>query len=160
MSKKLNIYLAGPRGFCAGVDRAIEMVKEALKKYGKPVYVRHEIVHNKYVVENLKAEGAIFVEELDEIKDKSRPVIFSAHGVPKKVPEEALKLNLLFYDATCPLVSKIHKEVERFDKKQLPVKKKKKKKKKNGFTNGSSRLCSFCLLCCICIVPFHIVVCM
>ncbi len=121
MSKKLNIYLAGPRGFCAGVDRAIEMVKEALKKYGKPVYVRHEIVHNKYVVENLKAEGAIFVEELDEIKDKSRPVIFSAHGVPKKVPEEALKLNLLFYDATCPLVSKIHKEVERFDKKQLPV---------------------------------------
>ena len=121
MSKKLNIYLAGPRGFCAGVDRAIEMVKEALKKYGKPVYVRHEIVHNKYVVENLKAEGAIFVEELDEIKDKSRPVIFSAHGVPKKVPQEALKLNLLFYDATCPLVSKIHKEVERFDKKQLPV---------------------------------------
>ena len=121
MNKKLNIYLAGPRGFCAGVDRAIEMVKEALKKYGKPVYVRHEIVHNKYVVEKLKSEGAIFVEELNEIKDKSRPVIFSAHGVPKSVPEEALKLNLIYYDATCPLVSKIHKEVEQFDKKKLPV---------------------------------------
>ncbi len=121
MNKKLNIYLAGPRGFCAGVDRAIEMVKEALKKYGEPVYVRHEIVHNKYVVENLKAEGAVFVEELDEIKDKSRPVIFSAHGVPKSVPEEALKLNLIYFDATCPLVSKIHKEVEHFDKKKLPV---------------------------------------
>ena len=121
MSKKLNIYLAGPRGFCAGVDRAIEMVKEALKKYGRPVYVRHEIVHNKFVVENLKSEGAVFVEELDEIKDKSRPVIFSAHGVPKSVPEEALKLNLLYFDATCPLVSKIHKEVEHFDKKKLPV---------------------------------------
>ena len=121
MDKKLNIYLAGPRGFCAGVDRAIEMVKEALKKYGKPVYVRHEIVHNKYVVENLKSDGAIFVEELNEIKDKSRPVIFSAHGVPKSVPIEALKLNLIYYDATCPLVSKIHKEVEHFDKKKLPV---------------------------------------
>ncbi len=121
MNKKLNIYLAGPRGFCAGVDRAIEMVKEALKKYGKPVYVRHEIVHNKYVVENLRSEGAVFVEELDEIKDKSRPVIFSAHGVPKSVPNEALKLNLIYYDATCPLVSKIHKEVEHFDKKNLPV---------------------------------------
>ena len=121
MSKKLNIYLAGPRRFCAGVDRAIEMVKEALKKYGQPVYVRHEIVHNKYVVENLKSEGAIFVEELSEIKDKSRPVIFSAHGVPKSVPIEALKLNLIYFDATCPLVSKIHKEVEHFDKKNLPV---------------------------------------
>lgn len=121
MSKKLNIYLAGPRGFCAGVDRAIEMVKEALRKYGQPVYVRHEIVHNKYVVENLKAEGAVFVEELNEIKDKSRPVIFSAHGVPKSVPQEALDLNLSYFDATCPLVSKIHKEVEIFDRKQLPV---------------------------------------
>ncbi len=121
MNKKLNVYLAGPRGFCAGVDRAIEMVKGALKKYGHPVYVRHEIVHNKYVVENLKSEGAIFVEQLDEIKDRSRPVIFSAHGVPKSVPEEALKLNLLYFDATCPLVSKIHKEVEHFDKKKLPV---------------------------------------
>ena len=121
MSKKLNIYLAGPRGFCAGVDRAIEMVKEALNKYGQPVYVRHEIVHNKYVVENLKSEGAVFIEELNEIKDKSRPVIFSAHGVPKSVPQEALDLNLLYFDATCPLVSKIHKEVEFFDRKQLPV---------------------------------------
>ena len=121
MSKKLNIYLAGPRGFCAGVDRAIEMVKRALKKYGEPVYVRHEIVHNKFVVENLKSEGAIFIEELDEIKDKSRPVIFSAHGVPKSVPETALALNLIYFDATCPLVSKIHKEVEHFDKKNLPV---------------------------------------
>ena len=121
MNKKLNVYLAGPRGFCAGVDRAIEMVKSALKKYGKPVYVRHEIVHNKYVVDSLKSEGAIFVEDLNEIDDKSRPVIFSAHGVPKSVPEEASKLNLLFFDATCPLVSKIHKEVEQFDKKKLPV---------------------------------------
>ena len=121
MTKKLNIYLAGPRGFCAGVDRAIEMVKGALKKYGSPVYVRHEIVHNKFVVENLKSQGAIFVEELDEIKDKSRPVIFSAHGVPKAVPKEALNLNLIYYDATCPLVSKIHKEVENFDKKNFPV---------------------------------------
>ena len=121
MTKKLNIFLAGPRGFCAGVDRAIEMVKGALKKYGAPVYVRHEIVHNKFVVENLKSQGAIFVEELDEIKDKSRPVIFSAHGVPKAVPEEALNLNLIYYDATCPLVSKIHKEVENFDKKNFPV---------------------------------------
>ena len=121
MTKKLNIYLAGPRGFCAGVDRAIEMVKGALKKYGSPVYVRHEIVHNKFVVENLKSQGAIFVEELNEIEDKSRPVIFSAHGVPKAVPEEALSLNLIYYDATCPLVSKIHKEVENFDKKNLPV---------------------------------------
>ena len=121
MTKKLNIYLAGPRGFCAGVDRAIEMVKGALKKYGSPVYVRHEIVHNKFVVENLKSQGAIFIEELNEIKDKSRPVIFSAHGVPKAVPEEALNLNLIYYDATCPLVSKIHKEVENFDKKNFPV---------------------------------------
>ena len=121
MTQKLNIFLAGPRGFCAGVDRAIEMVKGALKKYGAPVYVRHEIVHNKFVVENLKSQGAIFVEELNEIEDRSRPVIFSAHGVPKAVPEEALSLNLVYYDATCPLVSKIHKEVENFDKKNLPV---------------------------------------
>ena len=121
MTKKLNIFLAGPRGFCAGVDRAIEMVKGALKKYGAPVYVRHEIVHNKFVVENLKSQGAIFVEELNEIEDRSRPVIFSAHGVPKAVPEEALSLNLVYYDATFPLVSKIHKEVENFYKKNLPV---------------------------------------
>jgi len=85
----INLYLANPRGFCAGVDRAIEIVKKTIKKYGTPVYVRHEIVHNKYVVEDLKKQGVIFIEELDEIKDKSRPVIFSAHGVPKSVPDSA-----------------------------------------------------------------------
>ena len=121
MNKKLDIYLAGPRGFCAGVERAILMVQEAIKKYGSPVYVRHEIVHNKYVVDNLKAEGAIFVEELSEIDQTDRPVIFSAHGVPKSVPKEAEKLNLLYYDATCPLVSKIHREVENFERKSLPI---------------------------------------
>ena len=121
MNKKLDIYLAGPRGFCAGVDRAILMVQEALKKYGSPVYVRHEIVHNKYVVDSLKDEGAIFIEELSEINQKDRPVIFSAHGVPKSVPIEAEKLNLLYYDATCPLVSKIHREVENFERRNLPV---------------------------------------
>ena len=121
MNKKLDIYLAGPRGFCAGVERAILMVQEAIKKYGSPVYVRHEIVHNKYVVDNLKAEGAIFVEELNEIDQTDRPVIFSAHGVPKSVPKEAEELNLLYYDATCPLVSKIHREVENFERKSLPV---------------------------------------
>ena len=121
MNKKLDIYLAGPRGFCAGVDRAILMVQEALKKYGSPVYVRHEIVHNKYVVDSLKDEGAIFIEELSEIDQKDRPVIFSAHGVPKSVPIEAEKLNLLYYDATCPLVSKIHREVENFERRNLPV---------------------------------------
>ena len=121
MNKKLDIYLAGPRGFCAGVDRAILMVQEALKKYGSPVYVRHEIVHNKYVVDSLIAEGAIFIEELSEIDQKDRPVIFSAHGVPKSVPIEAEKLNLLYYDATCPLVSKIHREVENFERRNLPV---------------------------------------
>ena len=121
MNKKLDIYLAGPRGFCAGVERAILMVKEAIKKYGKPVYVRHEIVHNKFVVENLKEEGAIFIEELDEMKDSKRPVIFSAHGVPKKIPNKARDLNLIFFDATCPLVSKIHREVENFEKNKLPI---------------------------------------
>jgi len=121
MNKKLDIYLAGPRGFCAGVERAILMVQKAIKKYGSPVYVRHEIVHNKYVVDNLKAEGAIFVEELSEINQTDRPVIFSAHGVPKSVPKEAEELNLLYYDATCPLVSKIHREVENFERKNLPV---------------------------------------
>jgi len=121
MNKKLDVYLAGPRGFCAGVERAILMVQEAIKKYGAPVYVRHEIVHNKYVVDNLKEEGAIFVEELYEIDQRDRPVIFSAHGVPKSVPKEAKNLNLLYFDATCPLVSKIHREVENFEKKNLPV---------------------------------------
>ena len=121
MDKKLDLYLAGPRGFCAGVERAILMVKEALKKYGKPVYVRHEIVHNKFVVETLKKEGAIFIEELDEMKDSKRPVIFSAHGVPKKIPKKARDLNLIFFDATCPVVSKIHREVENFEKNKLPI---------------------------------------
>ena len=121
MIKKLDIYLAGPRGFCAGVERAILMVKEAIKKYGKPVYVRHEIVHNKYVVDSLKKEGAIFIEDLNEMKDPKRPVIFSAHGVPKEVPKKAKDLNLIFFDATCPLVSKIHREVENFEKNKLPT---------------------------------------
>ena len=116
-NKKIKIYLASPRGFCAGVDRAIEIVKKSLKKYGSPVYVRHEIVHNKHVVESLKKIGAIFVEELDEIKDKSRPVIFSAHGVPKSVPEQAESLKMNYIDATCPLVSKVHREAENLNKK-------------------------------------------
>ncbi len=111
-NKKLKIYLAAPRGFCAGVDRAIEIVKKSLDKYGAPVYVRHDIVHNKHVVESLKKIGAVFVEELEEIHDKSRPVIFSAHGVPKSVIEEAGNLNMIFIDATCPLVSKVHREAE------------------------------------------------
>ena len=112
MTKDLKILLASPRGFCAGVDRAIEIVKKTLTKYGSPVYVRHEIVHNTQVVENLKKMGAIFVEELNEIKDVSRPVIFSAHGVPKSVPEEALYKNMFYIDATCPLVTKVHREAE------------------------------------------------
>jgi len=117
MKNKINIYLASPRGFCAGVDRAIEIVKKSIDKYGAPVYVRHEIVHNKYVVESLRKIGAIFVEELDEIKDTSRPVIFSAHGVPKSVPKEASNLKMEYIDATCPLVSKVHREAENLNKK-------------------------------------------
>jgi len=112
VSKELKILLASPRGFCAGVDRAIEIVKRTLLKFGPPVYVRHEIVHNTQVVENLKKLGAIFVEELSQIKDKSRPVIFSAHGVPKSVHEEASNKNMFYIDATCPLVTKVHKEAE------------------------------------------------
>ena len=111
-NKELKILLAAPRGFCAGVDRAIEIVKKSINKYGAPVYVRHEIVHNKHVVESLKKIGAIFVEELSEIKDKTRPVIFSAHGVPKAVPAEANNLKMEYIDATCPLVSKVHREAE------------------------------------------------
>ncbi len=107
---RLDILLCAPRGFCAGVDRAIQIVELALKKYGPPVYVRHEIVHNKYVVESLKAKGAVFVEELDEIPDTQQPVIFSAHGVPKAVPAAAAARNLFHLDATCPLVGKVHKE--------------------------------------------------
>ena len=110
--KPLTILLASPRGFCAGVDRAIQIVERAIERYGRPVYVRHEIVHNRFVVENLEAKGAIFVAELDEVPD-DRPVVFSAHGVPKAVPEEAGRRGLLFVDATCPLVSKVHREAER-----------------------------------------------
>jgi 4-hydroxy-3-methylbut-2-enyl diphosphate reductase len=117
MKKELKIYLASPRGFCAGVKRAIEIVDKSLIKYGAPVYVRHEIVHNKQVVEDLKKRGAIFVDELTDIEDKSRPVIFSAHGVPKSVPEEAKAKKLSFLDATCPLVSKVHRESEQLYKK-------------------------------------------
>ena len=121
MKNDLKIFLAAPRGFCAGVDRAIEIVKKTLKKYGSPVYVRHEIVHNKNVVGSLKKLGAIFVEEISESSDPSRPVIFSAHGVPKNVPEEA-KLKKIFYiDATCPLVSKVHRETEQLHKKGFDI---------------------------------------
>ena len=120
-SKEIKILLAAPRGFCAGVERAIEIVKKSIDKYGAPVYVRHEIVHNKYVVDGLKKMGAIFVEELHEIKDKSRPVIFSAHGVPKKVPLEAEKFKMEYVDATCPLVSKVHRETENLNKNGVQV---------------------------------------
>ena len=108
----LTVMLASPRGFCAGVDRAIQIVERAIEKYGAPVYVRHEIVHNRFVVETLEAKGAIFVEELDEVPDDA-PVVFSAHGVPKAVPAEAERRKLLYLDATCPLVSKVHREAER-----------------------------------------------
>tara|TARA_B100000003_G_scaffold8599_1_gene7461 strand:- start:1047 stop:1991 length:945 start_codon:yes stop_codon:yes gene_type:complete len=114
--KEIKILLSAPRGFCAGVERAIEIVEKSIQKYGAPVYVRHEIVHNKYVVDDLKNKGAIFVEELEEIKDKSRPVIFSAHGVPKKIPEDAKSYNMTYIDATCPLVSKVHREAENLHK--------------------------------------------
>ncbi|MBB3592223.1 4-hydroxy-3-methylbut-2-enyl diphosphate reductase [Rhizobium sp. BK529] len=114
----LTIRLCGPRGFCAGVDRAIQIVVLALKAYGAPVYVRHEIVHNRYVVEGLEAKGAVFVEELDEIpaEHRAQPVVFSAHGVPKSVPEDANARNLFYLDATCPLVSKVHKQAMRHNR--------------------------------------------
>ena len=112
MSKsKLTVYLAAPRGFCAGVDRAIQIVERALERYGAPVYVRHEIVHNRHVVESLEKKGAVFVEELDEIPGQF-PVVFSAHGVPKAIPAEAERRELMYLDATCPLVSKVHREAE------------------------------------------------
>ena len=114
--KQIKILLSAPRGFCAGVERAIEIVEKSLKKFGSPVYVRHEIVHNKYVVDDLRKKGAIFVEELDEVEDKSRPVIFSAHGVPKSVPAQADNYNINYIDATCPLVSKVHREAENLNK--------------------------------------------
>jgi len=120
-SKEIKILLAAPRGFCAGVERAIEIVRKSINKYGAPVYVRHEIVHNKHVVDNLKKIGAIFVEELDEIKDRTRPVIFSAHGVPKSVPKEAVNYNMEYIDATCPLVSKVHREAENLNKSGVHV---------------------------------------
>ncbi len=115
-NKELKILLSAPRGFCAGVERAIEIVEKSIQKYGSPVYVRHEIVHNKFVVDDLKNKGAIFVEELEEIEDKTRPVIFSAHGVPKKIPQDAKKYNMNYVDATCPLVSKVHREAENLHK--------------------------------------------
>ena len=114
--KEIRILLAAPRGFCAGVDRAIEIVKKSIDKFGAPVYVRHEIVHNKHVVESLKKIGAVFIEELSEVQDKSRPIIFSAHGVPKSVPKEAENLKMEYIDATCPLVSKVHREAENLNK--------------------------------------------
>lgn len=119
--RALTVMLAAPRGFCAGVDRAIQIVELALRKYGAPVYVRHEIVHNRYVVDNLRAKGAVFVEELDEIPDTDAPVIFSAHGVPKSVPEQAGNRRLFYLDATCPLVSKVHMEAERHHAQGLEI---------------------------------------
>ena len=115
-NKEIKILLSAPRGFCAGVERAIEIVEKAIQKYGVPVYVRHEIVHNKFVVDDLKKKGAIFVEELEEIEDRTRPVIFSAHGVPKKVPSDAKNYKMTYVDATCPLVSKVHREAENLHK--------------------------------------------
>ncbi|WP_298422565.1 4-hydroxy-3-methylbut-2-enyl diphosphate reductase [Rhodoblastus sp.] len=109
---KLNVFLCAPRGFCAGVVRAIDVVEHALRKFGAPIYVRHEIVHNRYVVDELKRKGAIFVEDLDEVPDDGAPVVFSAHGVPKSVPAEAERRQLLAIDATCPLVTKVHREAE------------------------------------------------
>jgi 4-hydroxy-3-methylbut-2-enyl diphosphate reductase len=115
MTEPLTIVLAAPRGFCAGVDRAIQIVEQALEKWGSPVYVRHEIVHNRHVVDSLRAQGAVFVEELDECP-VDRPVVFSAHGVPKSVPADAARRNMIYVDATCPLVSKVHLEAERYHK--------------------------------------------
>lgn len=119
--KIVNVFLASPRGFCAGVDRAVEIVKKTINKFGSPVYVRHEIVHNKFVVENLRSQGAIFIDELSEIKNKSRPVIFSAHGVPKKVIDEAKLNNIIYIDATCPLVTKVHREAEALAKEEFNI---------------------------------------
>ncbi|KAB7614802.1 4-hydroxy-3-methylbut-2-enyl diphosphate reductase [Amylibacter sp. SFDW26] len=120
MKQKLNLYLAAPRGFCAGVDRAIKIVEMAIEKWGAPVYVRHEIVHNKYVVDGLRDKGAVFVEELDECPT-DRPVIFSAHGVPKSVPAAAEHRNMIYVDATCPLVSKVHIEADRHNQNGLQM---------------------------------------
>jgi 4-hydroxy-3-methylbut-2-enyl diphosphate reductase len=119
--KTINILLASPRGFCAGVERAVEIVNQSLKKFGSPVYVRHEIVHNQYVVNSLEKKGAIFINELNEVKDKSRPVIFSAHGVPKEIIEQAKIENIVYIDATCPLVSKVHREAEILAKNEFNI---------------------------------------
>ncbi len=116
MDNSLKILLCAPRGFCAGVDRAVDIVEKSLEKFGSPIYVRHEIVHNKHVVQTLEKKGVIFVNELDEIKDKTRPVIFSAHGVAKQIYQDAQIKNLQFIDATCPLVSKVHREAELLNK--------------------------------------------
>ena len=120
MPKPLTLYLAAPRGFCAGVDRAIKIVEMAIEKWGAPVYVRHEIVHNKFVVDGLRAKGAVFVEELEDCPT-DRPVIFSAHGVPKSVPAEAKKRHMIYVDATCPLVAKVHMEAERHSENGLQM---------------------------------------
>lgn len=119
-AQDITLYLAAPRGFCAGVDRAIQIVEKALDKFGAPVYVRHEIVHNRYVVENLEKKGAVFVDELSDVP-KDVPVIFSAHGVAKAVPQEAENRNMFYIDATCPLVSKVHREAERHDKDGMEI---------------------------------------
>ena len=116
MDNSLKILLCAPRGFCAGVDRAVDIVEKSLAKFGSPIYVRHEIVHNKHVVQTLEKKGVIFVNELEEIKDKTRPVIFSAHGVAKQIYRDAQIKNLQFIDATCPLVSKVHREAELLNK--------------------------------------------
>lgn len=115
-TENITVYLAQPRGFCAGVRRAIAIVEETLEKFGTPIYVRHEIVHNKHVIENLKNKGVKFIDDFSEIKDKNRPVIFSAHGVAKSVEKEAEELNLITIDATCPLVSKVHKHIQKLNK--------------------------------------------
>lgn len=116
-----NIYLAEPRGFCAGVRRAISIVEQALHDFGAPVYVRHEIVHNKHVIEDLKAKGVIFIDDFSEITDKSRPVIFSAHGVPLSVEAEAQRLNLKTIDATCPLVAKVHRQIQKLQSQNMEI---------------------------------------
>ena len=122
VKQNINLYLASPRGFCAGVDRAVKIVEQAIKKYGSPIYVRHEIVHNKFVVNNLREKGVVFVDSLEEIpKNTKQPVIFSAHGVAQRVINKAKDYNLLFYDAICPLVSKIHKEIIQLENNEYKI---------------------------------------
>lgn len=121
MSKDLTVYIAEPRGFCAGVRRAIEIVEQALKDYGAPVYVRHEIVHNKHVIEDLKNKGVIFIDELAQMQDKNRPLIFSAHGVPQSVVDETVKLGIKTIDATCPLVAKVHNQIKKLYNEDMEI---------------------------------------